>query len=979
MTVTQRLAETERTVIDAVIKDESEKGLKHAQKSVAYRMRKALQNLRVLKYEQYALAAAARDVLVTHPAIIEVIRVAARELGGSHKRAGNHSIEAPIDGTVIPKSAGRGSGGAFDKLLQMVNGWLSERENPTTIARGPLHKLLKHANVSFGTVKETFTEPRLGQHYCAAHDLTMESLGALFSGYVVRMGADAKTVFKCNASHNAHKGREIQIDSEHNTTVSANAGKDTQGKLNLFSMMIFGVTDETVSTLLPDDFVPDESIDGYTAENCFWPRSPLACQLGHIQDFCKETATRNFADIYEMYSRFPKHVIDMKNNVAPILMLELDGGHGAREKVTRFVAGILWWLLDLDVLAEYENEGGWSKARQIEKMNGATARATNGNPVYIPCPSAEDMVGKSTADSARASGHEVHADIDKESLLGQCIKKLVKVADQQVFNMGGGVIQAFVARFGAEVDCPPEKYPDKFEAPDFEFVHDEIKAFITGKDRDRAAFLDRFPAADERVKVYRAVYDCYKATGDQQQCFKTAHSVTWMKLPNSVRPRRAPPAFYSMLAQFDGRFPQPVPSIDYPFTETCCRRPHCRREGKHCCGHFMRLDERLRPERVKQMAVGEHNAADFYYPEAVFPLIDTKIGLLDALCADDSGDSMAVKVNRFQQGLMAFLEEELRNPAEDIERVLSRGVAKRRKHDLLEKMAKQNEDSGVEKAVIAFVRQHREASNVEDLVAVLKTLKRSGDDLKGLRCELVYRVYIAAQLNLAEEERSGSQQSEIPSEQSEISEIASELARLREVSAADELASMETASQAAAEISQAEDEGADERLDELLSTVAVARLAAAEARNSVADEVEQPAEHEPNEAEPDLDAVRKAVEAEVRESEAMGGMIDVVFVSNIAEDRTVGRTIQLFNGNDHIVDLSAGVAFLTKTLARRRWSVRCDGCTLLTWTMKEAGMFTVPMDFALPIVRAQRGNRGIAKEKLDPVAEAAKPQWDHKK
>ena len=45
----------------------------------------------------------------------------------------------------------------------------------------------------------------------------------------------------------------------------------------------------------------------------------------------------------------------------------------------------------------------------------------------------------------------------------------------------------------------------------------------------------------------------------------------------------------------------------------------------------------------------------------------------------------------------------------------------------------------------------------------------------------------------------------------------------------------------------------------------------------------------------------------------------------------------------------------------------------------EAGMFTVPMDFALPIVRAQRGNRGIAKEKLDPVAEAAKPQWDHKK
>ena len=76
----------------------------------------------------------------------------------------------------------------------------------------------RFANISFGTVKETDTTPRLGNHYCLSNDKTMATICALFSVYCVRIGADAKTVFKCGASHNNH-GRHIQVDSENNTTV----------------------------------------------------------------------------------------------------------------------------------------------------------------------------------------------------------------------------------------------------------------------------------------------------------------------------------------------------------------------------------------------------------------------------------------------------------------------------------------------------------------------------------------------------------------------------------------------------------------------------------------------------------------------------------------------------------------------------------------------------------------------------------------
>ena len=47
---------------------------------------------------------------------------------------------------------------------------------------------------------------------------------------------------------------------------------------------------------------------------------------------------------------------------AAFRFIEMDGGHGAREYLTVFALGCMWFILDLDVLAEAENEGGYSKS-----------------------------------------------------------------------------------------------------------------------------------------------------------------------------------------------------------------------------------------------------------------------------------------------------------------------------------------------------------------------------------------------------------------------------------------------------------------------------------------------------------------------------------------------------------------------------------------------------------------------------------------
>jgi len=318
---------------DEAIRNARLSGAKQVGKFVAYRLRKSRVDERLLKDERRASYAARKDLLCTHPHILEVLRSVTRELGGSTKRAGT-GILTPVDQQLIQRAA-KGQGSNIDKLVRVANAWLQTQPDPATgkcrkISRSQLHGLLPHAQISFGSVRETYTAPRLGNHYCLSQDRMMEAISVLFSAFAVRIGADAKTVFRCNASHNAKGKKHIMLDSEHATTVSSNTGKDTQGKLNLFSMLGFHVTAQDLGHLLPG-WDPAAAIAGYDVQECFKERCAFNCQLGHIQDFDKESCSRNFADVFELFHRCADNVKDAKGEICPLLFMEIDGGHGTQK------------------------------------------------------------------------------------------------------------------------------------------------------------------------------------------------------------------------------------------------------------------------------------------------------------------------------------------------------------------------------------------------------------------------------------------------------------------------------------------------------------------------------------------------------------------------------------------------------------------------------------------------------------------------
>ena len=294
-----------------------------------------------------------------------------------------------------------------------------------------------------------------------------------------------------------------------------------------------------------------------------------------------------------------------------------------------------------------------------------------------------------------------------------------------------------------------------------------------GKDADRDRFLDDFPDAGSRIETYRAVYRCFTATGDQRCCSHTEHSFTWvknMKHPDCAnRPRRAPQAFGSLLQMFGSEhpaFPQPVPSILHPYTEKCTR-PECRRENKHCCGHYMRLPERMKTNDAVRASGG--NEPDRHYPDGrkgLFMKLDEQIDLLKkykaALAAGD----------KLPADLMGHMEDAFKTPAEDIIYVLNVQLTKLNHRDTMKAFTIMNACSGVttcidgaasvDDAVTAFVQRHRtrktkptasgaqEAVTMPDLKAVLGMLKANDE---GLKPELVRKVFMAAQLGKAAEER----------------------------------------------------------------------------------------------------------------------------------------------------------------------------------------------------------------------------------
>ena len=177
-----RLKEVRREAAEEVAANVT---IRHETKAVLYKVRKAMERERHLVSEAASQAAAARDILVRAPCVLQVIREAAEQLGASHKLSGD--IGTPVNASIIgPAMDGESS--QFDKIHAAVNCYLrTEQIAPYKASRDTVHRLLRYARcesmlalscvlaeltgwrrVKFDTVKPTYTRHKLGVHYCSS-------------------------------------------------------------------------------------------------------------------------------------------------------------------------------------------------------------------------------------------------------------------------------------------------------------------------------------------------------------------------------------------------------------------------------------------------------------------------------------------------------------------------------------------------------------------------------------------------------------------------------------------------------------------------------------------------------------------------------------------------------------------------------------------------------------------------------------------
>ena len=492
----------------------------------------------------------------------------------------------------------------------------------------------------------------------------------------------------------------MTLDNVAVTTPCHNAGKDMLGKMRLFTMLMEGVNNVRTSMHLEEcDW--EAIIPGYRRSECYSDRVGTCVMLGHIHDERPESATVNIGDVAELLQRQPEKFSAPDGEGPAFLVITMDGGHGAREGLTCYALGLLWWTANLDLLATGENIGGWSKEQNTENANGCAARRMNGEAIMLDSEEPSKLLSPQQVKDATTAGCTVPADLNRSVKMHECLAELVRRVDGAACEIGGGNIDCFVARDDIELENLVENYGLDFDA-------EEIKAFYTAAPHDQESFAEFCPTCtEERAAIYNVVLQCMQAEGDQQCMRRTDHSCTWRKNPAhpncADRPRRMPASFWNLLDMFGGWPPMPVPSQQRP------PNTNSNDISEWVGGSYMSLSERI--AMADQCCANGDNVPDKYDPEAIFKEIDHTSGLVENVLRGRAVTPHGMRI----------LVDKLRNHPDDVNVAIATAVARRKYDKVVVALKESNRESGIERAVCDFVAAQCEGmSRVAELKQVLQ-------------------------------------------------------------------------------------------------------------------------------------------------------------------------------------------------------------------------------------------------------------------
>jgi len=351
--------------------------------------RARLERFRVLVRRQHVLRdqreVSKKSFAVKCPELLELLRAAVRaNTNVSYKARG----DTPIDALIVEKEQLRGAGGQKERFARFLNMSLARRGLCVlSVSAALIPNLAKAAGIISASVLRIKDSRHVGVKYCRKFVQTQKLVRYLFSAHARRVGLDQMKLLKCNtdATANAVGGRSrtlYTLEDERAMTHSKGCGGDHLCKFGLEALLLESVVEGGVK--LPAGFDLATYIPSYNAAKFFNPHMALAHMYVHIQEREGESGYRDFADLSEFVSRFPRRFLTPQLLMIPFLFLERDNAHGVSSLETRFMNVLFNVLHGIYYSCLGAQEAGQSRGHQVETVNGAAIRALSGVGFDLP-------------------------------------------------------------------------------------------------------------------------------------------------------------------------------------------------------------------------------------------------------------------------------------------------------------------------------------------------------------------------------------------------------------------------------------------------------------------------------------------------------------------------------------------------------------------------------------------------------------------
>ena len=269
---------------------------------------------------------------------------------------------------------------SLDKITDYAQQLANEAN--TTISKSMVRSVIQSGGVQHLKPVNDLMQFHFDSYFCNSNDKSLQSFAKLNSDIVNLLSIDRKGNFYIETTQNKSHG-VWQLRDQRCHVPDHSQPLATSPKLSALSVGLLSSTlDERKESQDVElkSFYFDMGINRHTEQQEF---KPFVVVHRDDIDTQKECGINNMNAIAYVLLRYPE--VFGHNGMKPILVCEVDGGHGVsnKDEEALFSFVLLFIAFNLSMLIVYRHAPGQSALNVSERINGAQSKALSGCPIYL--------------------------------------------------------------------------------------------------------------------------------------------------------------------------------------------------------------------------------------------------------------------------------------------------------------------------------------------------------------------------------------------------------------------------------------------------------------------------------------------------------------------------------------------------------------------------------------------------------------------